>query len=84
MILESKPKQCFVRGALVSYDITCIPPYDGGIGTSTKIICSEASVPTTGKTIQRDEIQSPIHPIRHSIISNETKTAVFSILMSNE
>ena len=84
MIIESKPKQCFVRGALVSYDITHIPPYDGGIGISTKIICSEVSVPTTGKTIQRDEIQSPIHPIRHSTILNEANTAVVSIFMPNE
>ena len=68
----------------MSYDITHIPPYDGGIGTSTKIICSEASVPTTGKTIQRDEIQSPIHLIRHSTILNETNTAVVSIFMPNE
>lgn len=68
----------------MSYDITRIPPYDGGTGTLTKIICSEASVPTTGKTIQRDEIQSPIHPIRHSTILNETNTAVVSIFMPNE
>lgn len=84
MIVESKPEQRIVRSVLVNYDITRIPPYDGGIGSSTKIICSKASVPTTGQTIQRNETQSPIHPIRHSIISNETKTAVFSILILNE
>ena len=84
MIVESKPEQRIVRSVLVNYDITRIPPYDGGIGSSTKIICSKASVPTTGQTIQRNENQSPIHPIRHSIISNETKTAVFSILILNE
>ena len=82
--VESKPQHCLLRGVLVDYDITRLPPYDEGIGSPTRVICSHASVATSGKTILRSDSQSPIRSTKHLNIKENTNIVVLQISISKQ